>query len=227
MGIRKYSFDEHIFSDYTSIVECYWAGFIAADGCITKRSKDTEYNSLTITLGVKDINHLKALKKHLRADNKISTRLMNDGTGNFHKSCEFRVGNREIVKDLYKNYNITPRKSLTLKPPPSLTKRQFKAFLVGYIDGDGCIGKYKSNRKTKFYTRLIIIGTEIFLNKILSFIKKEYKQDIKSKVRKKSKCNAYYVKFEGNYIIPILQNLKAINVPKLERKWNKVQKIQL
>jgi hypothetical protein len=100
----------------------YWAGFIAADGCI---KSDTH---LDIGLSDKDVAHLK--KIHALAGGTLYTNIRNRATWDTHQA-------RPII-DFLKTLNITKRKTKTLRPPKNLNEEQSKDFIRGYIDGDGC-----------------------------------------------------------------------------------------
>jgi len=119
---RKYALDHKSFSDVTTNA-CYWAGFIAADGCVYK-------HFLKIALQKGDFNHLNKFFAFLKSNNKARIR----GT-----SARFCIRSKQITLDLLKYYNITPKKSLTLLPPNICGIELEKNFIRGYVDGDGCI----------------------------------------------------------------------------------------
>lgn len=181
-----------------NLTNSYWAGFIAADGCVSDRSKT---KILQLRLNKIDINHLRCFKKYLKSDCHIGVYSDN--------SCSLHISSDELTKDLLKNFNITPRKSLTLKFPQNLTEKQKLAFIVGYIDGDGSIYKTRDQLSCK------ILGTK----NVLTNIKKVLK--IHNKVRKTGKI--YTLTFYGNKNAKqILSSLKKLSLPRLDRKWNKV-----
>lgn len=113
-----------------SFDRAYWAGFIAADGCVSKDGR------LEVGLAIVDKTHLQKLKKALRSEHKIEEKLAN----NKYLSCYFRPRDREIVDDLYFSYNIRPAKSGTYSMPEWLLQHELLGhYLRGYIDGDGCL----------------------------------------------------------------------------------------
>ena len=59
---RKYNVNDNFF-EKTDVLNCYWAGFIAADGCIIEGKKQ---NQLSIGLAKKDFNHLNLFKNDIR-----------------------------------------------------------------------------------------------------------------------------------------------------------------
>ena len=61
------------------------------------------------------------------------------------------------VNDLWSNFNIGPRKSLTIKPPNGLTQEQSLSYICGLIDGDGSV--YIQKSKGISYYKIKIVGT--------------------------------------------------------------------
>lgn len=107
----------------------YWAGFIAADGCIYNKKGQKR---LVINLSIID-------KKHLEKFN-IGYPITN-GSRN---SCVLDVPSDFLCNYLKDKYNIIERKTLTLIYPIDL--KNHNHFIRGYFDGDGCFhlseGKY-------------------------------------------------------------------------------------
>lgn len=120
----------------------YWAGFIAADGCVSK-------NNLTIALKTSDVGHLEKFSNWMMSDAKIG---YNSKT-NSNKMC---ISSKTIVKDLI-NYGITERKSFTYSPPEFC--RDSPDFWRGMIDGDGSIF-IRDVGKTKNYPGIGLCGTK-------------------------------------------------------------------
>lgn len=110
----------------------YWAGFIAADGCVDEKGRVRFYLQLS------DASHLEKFAKFVG-----STHKLNKNTKRNRCSIEFTC--IEMVTDL-KKWNITPRKSLTYQPPidiPYVTH-----YLRGYYDGDGTVCESFSNKNS-------------------------------------------------------------------------------
>ena len=57
---RKYNCNDNYFDKNTQ-ESFYWAGFIAADGCVMRRGKNSKI--LSISIHTKDIDHLYKFKK--------------------------------------------------------------------------------------------------------------------------------------------------------------------
>jgi len=139
---QKYTCDHDFFSRDDE--KCfYWAGFIAADGNVSK-------NRLMIELAVKDIGHLEKWKAAIQSTAPITTYEKTDDRPEFKResytSCRIRFNSVKIVKDL-KRFNIVPNKSLTYNIPDWLIIHPlFNHFLRGLIDGDGhCAGEKNSS----------------------------------------------------------------------------------
>ncbi len=150
----KYTHDDSAFSKDTE-ESFYWAGFIAADGCIKEKNKNTKI--LSIGLAIKDKQHLVKFKDFLSADEPVSS--YNDN------SCEFHIVSNEIAKDLFR-FNITPRKSKTYTFPEIVKNHNLAPhFLRGYFDGDGGLSFYTDTKRGRKIAQAIISirGTYEFL----------------------------------------------------------------
>lgn len=125
----KYSLNEDKFKKVT-IESCYWAGFIAADGCIEERTKHA--NNLKIELSNTDKQHLTKLKDFLQYTGPVRQNIK-------RQSSILCISSDEICNSLVENFNITPFKTFSLKPPSLHIDSHILAFIKGFIDGDGCI----------------------------------------------------------------------------------------
>ena len=137
-NLRKYSVNKEYFK-IPNEQNCYWAGFIAADGCVEDK------NRLSIGLKKDDINHLEEFSKAIEYTNNV--KLYND-------VATVTINCKEICEDLRINFNIVPRKSKILIPPNIIDEDLVACFIKGVIDGDGSIDKNK----------LVIYGTKDFIS---------------------------------------------------------------
>lgn len=147
----KNKYDVSFFDTFTD-ASCYWAGFIAADGCILDR------DTVAIHLSEIDISHLQKLAKITKFTGKIEENKKN-------KSCRISFSGKWYVEALRNNFNIIPRKSLSLKFPEKIPNKLISHFIRGVIDGDGHISKMSRP------AIVITSGSKIFL------------QDMESKIR--------------------------------------------
>jgi intein/homing endonuclease len=123
LNIKKYQRSYGIFSTFNS-TECYWAGFLAADGCVYE-------NRIILELQIKDLNHLNKYSSFVGGHNKITIK---------KNSCLFRFRSSEVGLNLKENFNIIPNKTFYgVKPPDKIPNNEIRHFIRGYIDGDGSI----------------------------------------------------------------------------------------
>lgn len=123
---------------------------------------------------------------------------------------------------MYKNFNITPRKSLTLLPPNLSDTNLIDAFICGYIDGDGSIFLYKNNvRNIQDSLSISIVGTY----EIVLWIKERFSQILGKEfgsIQKNhnSEKNTYVYRIgQSKGVREIFKHFYNLNVPKLKRKW--------
>jgi len=218
ISIRKY----HTNIDYfhiPNINNCYWAGLLAADGCIWKRGDAVE-----IGLQEKDKYLLEQFAQAVNYDGKIELRKTKPGFQTNQK--QYRIifyGVQQWVKDLKDNFNITPCKSLNFTHPNQLTRDQELSFIKGYIDGDGCV--YCNNKDIV----LAITGTESTLNWI-KFIFDTIVPSSNcsvSSVRKYGDENCFEYRINSNRVMNIYKILKTIIPHGLHRKWDKLERIYM
>lgn len=212
-----YTCDENFFSNI-NLVSTYWAGFIAADGCIIDKGKGKS-KCLRIMLAIKDINHLKKFVNDVKFNGKIfiiKIKYEYNGAKSIKEQCYIDLRSNKICDSLKSIYNIMPRKSLTYNLKE--VNFNFYAFLRGYIDGDGSVEKFHENKYWR--ARLSILGTYDFLNLIIEYFKKDvsFSEKCLSKMG-----NIYELVITGNKAIKIYQKLLNLDVPILGRKWDHVR----
>lgn len=189
-----------------SIQNCYYAGFFAADGCISKNNK-----TCTITLADKDKLWLEDFKKNINFDGDIRCGVMK----NIYCYSTISFTSQQIVNDLKQNFNIIPVKSLILQHPNVTNENLIDAFICGYIDGDGSISLYKC-KKTQDNLRISVIGTY----DMCQWIQKRFNQIIgkhAGSILKRDNIFIYSISNKQARIV--FEHYYNIDVPKLERKW--------
>ncbi len=161
LSTRKYSYNRQYFSK-PNIENCYWAGFISGDGCVSRVTINNKlYWTLAIQLCTKDKNILEYFQEDIDYTGLIFDKIIINNykdKGRLLKdkyySSVLRINSaKPIIDDLNKYWNITPRKSLTLQPP-NINGDLSLSYIVGYIDADGCIGLYNKKYAGK-YAQLI------------------------------------------------------------------------
>lgn len=217
---RIYNVNDNFFEN-PDILNCYWAGFIAADGCIIEGKKQ---NRLSIGLATKDFEHLNIFKKDINFDGPIRNNYVKKIYKNEEKefkSSQLSITSQKISDDLYKNFNITPRKSLTLLPPNLSDTNLIDAFICGYIDGDGTVYLYKDNVRNVQDTLVItMLGTY----EVICWIKERFTQIIGKELgtiqkHHNSEKNTYSYRITNMGAREIFKHFYNLNVPKLKRKW--------
>lgn len=158
-----YSCDAKFFNTDTES-SLYWAGFLAADGCIIdKLIKNKRYfSNLRLALGSGDLAHLEKFKDSLKSSQEIKFIVVKnskrDPKWNDSESIRFDIHSVELCRSL-ERFNIIPRKTHIYTFPDWLIEHSdVNHFMRGYFDGDGCIRIDKLGNK-----RFELRGTESFL----------------------------------------------------------------
>jgi hypothetical protein len=156
----------------------YMAGLLAADGNINNK------NGVSLTLHPQDLETIEFFKKYFEYTGDIKL---------YKNKYPYCILNKvpKLVNTLNERFNITKRKSLTLKPPKNIpTVEHSLAYIIGYIDGDGCI--YVKDK----FKQIQILGTK----EILDFILNTFSNycDIQIQPRKSSSKNVFQINLSGN-----------------------------
>lgn len=130
MGSPQYAINESFFDTHTP-ESCYWAGFIGADGAVVGKEGN---QALSFSLSPIDAEYLALFTKAAGAGHPI--RLLDRAKYNMADCIYLSIKNRRWIAALLKNFNLTPRKTFTLKPPP-LTGDLAMHYIRGFFDGDG------------------------------------------------------------------------------------------
>lgn len=218
LGVRKTTkrtLNKSAFFNFTP-ENCYWAGFIAADGYIWKG-----YN-LGCELSIKDKEHLNKMRNFLQSNAEIKER-ERESFGKQHKYCSIQFNSVELVKDLEANFNITNNKSLSYQPP-NLPPNLVRHFIRGYIDGDGGIGWHKYNNKSRLN---VYSGSKELLVWILNKLQENVEGvgDPSTKQRKNSQL--YTIEFMGHQVGNILNWLYEDTNAYLDRKHQKYAELNI
>jgi len=194
----------HTFSNI-NVHTCYWAGFIAADGCIR-----SDRNTVSMHLGIKDLNHLEKFKSYINLSSNIEI---------FNNSCRICISGKWFVEDLQHNFNITPVKSLTYIPP-TLPKKLERHFWRGYFDGDGSVTKTS-------VPSMSVLGTK---NTCLMF--NNYISTLGIKLKSKNTTspivpagNAFQISYSGKNAYIILHDMYHNSDFYLDRKKEKFEEL--
>ena len=176
-----YDFNEHIFNDINTEEKAYWLGFLYADGYICKNEK-----RVGLGLSIKDIDHMKKYNSFLSypgglnisETHQFGSKEHYGKNGNKLMMVKTEIKNDNLWKDLY-NKGCVPNKSLILTFPSSEIFHNdidlILAFIRGYFDGDGTLGKYQhSKTNTNMEESLIFVGTKNFLEGVQKYLGKGF-----------------------------------------------------
>ena len=157
--------NRNFFNEYTK-ESVYWAGFILADGNLRKNR-----NSLQIKLSKIDKDHLYKFLKVISCDENWRVKEYNNVE---HPCVSLTISLDEFKKDLFKNFDIEPKKTLTATISNKIPNNMLNHFIRGYMDGDGSISKSR-------VPNVSFVGTESVLGTIRSYFKDELNIILKSK----------------------------------------------
>lgn len=210
----KYYCDHRFFSRDTE-ESFYWAGFIAADGCVYKKNKNRR---LIISLAEKDQKHLECFKRQIQFDGPISKSI----TKHSHKNSNWKdsvkltvsVSSSQFFEDL-KRFNIIPAKTHVYTFPEWLIDHKYvNHFMRGYSDGDGSFFHDKTRPRVCFELR----GTKEFLTIYKEILENNFA--IKSQVKVTTPDSTSKIKYYGKKIVPQITNfLYKEATTMLDRKY--------
>jgi hypothetical protein len=208
---RSYDLDTAYFSK-PSIRNSYWAGFIAADGCLTRNG------GLRLALSARDRGHLEKLKSDLSFNGPIRDSLTTTPGGREATYSCLVVWSKDLLLDLKHNFNLTERKTLTLLPPYRLPEPMVEAYIVGLIDGDGCVHTVDYGRRT---LRLDVAGTL----SVVSWVKERFQRwcgaDVRlPRIQEHYGGTLYSLRLQARNAERVAGRLLTVDVPKLDRKWS-------
>ena len=215
----RHTFDDSSFSNFTP-ENCYWAGFIAADGCINKTK-----TAVRVNLNIKDKLHLVKLLKFTKDENISITEGIR--VISFNKKeytinhCYADINSVKIVKDLCDNFNIVPAKSFILEPPNKIPDHLIRDYIRGYFDGDGSIYWNKSHKTVTFN---ICSGS----GNLLKWISNNIKDQVNYNFSEKALClrkngSIYYISQNYNSAKLILDWMYSSSTTeiRLDRKYDR------
>lgn len=210
----KYSCDHDFFSRDNE-ASFYWAGFLAADGCVFNRGNSY---TLSLNLSEKDLAHLKRFKKDLSFDGIISKSVTkhSDKNPKWNDSIKrsLTISSFKIFQDL-KRFNIQPNKTKSYTFPKWMISHEMvNHFLRGYIDGDGSF-YYQKNRDR---VCLEVRGTYEFLTTFKEVVDSCIEDSCK--VRVTTPDSTSKLKYSGKKFVPKLVDFlyKNSNIYMLRKK---------
>lgn len=214
--ISCHTVDDDFFSRDTEEA-FYWAGFIAADGCVIANGKNKkDITLLNLTLQRSDEDHIKKFVKDIKFSGDIK---QGNTAPSFRVKKSFpmsriNITSRKITSDL-KRFGIVPRKSLIFDCPQDIVNHElFNHFLRGYFDGDGSCW-INRNQLT-----FLLIGTNSFLTSCKDILIN--KVGLKSKKTIFQRDNHFRLEYNGNKLCrKIVEYLYKDSTVYLQRKYDK------
>ena len=198
----------------------YWAGFIAADGCI--RIQEKKYKQLVIGIDKKDIEHLYKFKKAISFEGPVG--VSKAGIVSVY------ISSGKIFDSLGR-FGITPRKSLTYRFPKWLKKHYLvNHFMRGYFDGDGSFYFDKRNNTNRLCAKLI--GTKQCIKSFIAVLINNGLPDTKIFEKwyvKNGNCYFYftYKSYSSTNLLKDFLYNNADESIRLDRKYNITQQCTL
>lgn len=132
---RKYEINEDYFETIDTPAKAYFLGLLAADGCCSSTT-----NTVIITLQSKDKHILESFKQELESTHPLYLIENSKKNCNWQDCYTLDISNQKMHSDLIK-HGIVPNKSYCLKYPTWLRDDLHRFYILGYLDGDGCIAK--------------------------------------------------------------------------------------
>lgn len=208
----KNNFDESFFIQ-ESPNYFYLAGFIAADGNISKNKFRVK-----IELADKDLDHLNKISSLISFDGKLLKRIVVNSKRNnkWKDTVSYTLGfsSKTVVNNL-SNFNIINNKTKTYNFPDWLINHLYvHHFMRGYFDGDGHLG-IKNNNKLRFQ----LSGNYMFLRIYQNILEKNCGiKNNKILIRSNGLASLEY---QGNIIVSkICKFLYNNSTCHLDRKYN-------
>jgi len=212
------------YSNYSKLLKdnyeaYYWIGFLLADGHFTSRA-------IVLGLHIKDIEHIIRFRNFIEYS---GPSIENFIYRKYRNKVLFSSSDYKIIPKIKEKFNISQRK--TYIPPKNLSWIEkinpdfYISLIIGFIDGDGCLGQARSSsgkmisslRIGNYYTwENILKHMFIFLFKYFNIkkIPKKYISVKKTEVR---------ISVTNQIILRELKK-KAIQLklPFMKRKWDKI-----
>lgn len=215
---KKYSYNES-FIDEPTPLNSYVMGFIAADGCIQYHVKQSP--TLTIEVIDSDLDHLNGLKEAFGYTGVTDWHPVEGiNTVKFKMSCS-----ENYAKKMADHFGIVPRKANHLNPPNLQSETLKISYLLGLLDGDGCVFIEPNVKRLSIsFASSSIRAAEWYKVVMDSLSLPTINKSKPVNVHKLSHCNAYSVCYAGARAVAFVKLIqsfyKAHNLPILKRKWD-------
>lgn len=204
MSTTKY-LNHNVFSNYTK-ESCYWAGFLAADGCIDIN------NTISFELEGKDKDTIFKFKEFCEAEHDISYK---ENTNSYR----IRFVSKSIKEDLLYNFSVSVDKTHNLELPLLSEVWQYAAYYRGFFDGDGCFSEFFNNRPMATYRVFLTNGSLSFLENTLELLRSN-EVIVGGSIYKKA-ANCWHIQLAVKDATSFLHWIYSIEGHRLSRKYLK------
>jgi hypothetical protein len=211
LGIKKiYEKHPYIQSDLSVLLKnepesLYWVGFLLADGSVDKLKR------LKLTLSIKDKDHLLKFKDFCKIE-----------TYHFDKiKIGVQAQDKSIIGKFCEKYDFKPNKTCNPSSYIPLKEDLFLSFLIGFIDGDGCINRQSGGRRDCVIRIKVHNSWLDYLNILGREFARIVKQEpIKAKIN--SKGYAILTFYDSVALKFLKRKAIELNLPILKRKWDRI-----
>lgn len=207
---------DHYFFSRDNEESFYWAGFLAADGCVYKKCNSKQ---LILSLSEKDKDHLLKFKRQINFDGKINRSVTKHSLTNSKWKDSIKstltISSSQIFEDL-KRFNIVPNKTKIYSFPEWLISHPLvNHYMRGYVDGDGSFFYDQKRDRVCFELR----GNKDFLITYKSILESNF--DIQSNNTVTIPDSTSKIKYYGKWLVPqIFDFLYQDATVFLERKYD-------
>lgn len=189
-----------------NILNSYWWGLIISDGYLSNRGE------LVVQLGIKDKIYLSQLAKYI-------------GVTPYYPTGFIRISAMDRINGLKLKNKLGIIVKKTYNPPNNFdflkNKDMMLAFLIGFIDGDGCI-QYRN--ETFSSIRIVIHHNWISFFKTFQQILLNYYPFLRLNISLNGRNNTcIYLGKKSNYQF-LCNFIKIHQLPILDRKWKIYEK---
>ncbi len=217
---RSYSVNEDFWAAPNPL-NCYWAGFSAADASIT--TKNGRNFTYSLELQKRDEMHLRSLVDSANFTGRVYEY-------HYHRSPTviMKVNCDKWAADLKKNFAIEPNKVRRLGPPPLNSDILSYYWLIGYTDGDGTI--FPDSHTNELLLNYSSCSFAV-LEWIWKFIIEKFPHQLRARQhagpKKFKHADCWGLSFSGIRTVVAVDYLRKLDAPKLARKWENPKLLEM
>jgi hypothetical protein len=226
---RKYTYNKDFWKE-PNLINSYWGGFFAADGNLSNDTRNRKNHRSGIELSIVDEDHLLSFHKDCGYTGKLYYReRTKNNKQNKMVTSSIKCG-EDWHEDMKRNFSLTPNKTFTLQPPNLTNPEHIKAFIQGFIDGDGHIG-YNS-RSVRINISCASKDFLLWVDDRMEEMSRHCNYYNRSKIKLAEVVNpdngniTYVSNIAGFQAAYIIDEFRKLPLPYLKRKWDKPEVLQ-